>query len=148
MRTTTLEMCLSGQTKPHALCFWGKDGLLAAWETHDLSPPSAGVGYQPDVILWHGLLRPASRGSSQHNPWEIQATAQHGKSVTMRNGALPGWLPGSPPLLLPSHTPSSTARQSHANQLQLPKKGREKSTTYSSPLLPRGAWLQLHKEVG
>lgn len=114
--TTTLKTFVSGQSKPHTLCFWGKDGLLAAWETHDLSPPSAGVGYQPDVILWHSLLCPALQGSSQHNPWEIQASAQHGRSVTVRNGSLPGLVLASPPLLLPSHTPSSTARQSHANK--------------------------------
>lgn len=99
MGTTTLEMCLSGQTKPHALCFWGKDGLLASWEAHDLSPPSAGVGYQPDVILWHSLLWPASRGSSQqpmgnssHCP--AQQVSDYEKWGSARTG--PG-LPSPPP---------------------------------------------------
>lgn len=28
VRTTTLEMCLSGQTKPHTLCFWER---MVSW---------------------------------------------------------------------------------------------------------------------
>lgn len=68
---------------------------------HGLFPPSAGVGYQPDVILWHRLLWPASRGSSQHYAWEIQATSQHGRSLNTRSRDLPG-LPSYS--LLPSHT--------------------------------------------
>lgn len=112
-----------GKPSPMPCAFGGR---MVSWLpriTHDLSPPSAGVGYQPDVILWHSLLCPASRGSSQHNPWEIQASAQRGRSVTVRNGALPGLVPGSPPLLLPSHTPSSTARQSHASKYKCQRKG-------------------------
>lgn len=95
---TALEMCSSRQAEPCALCFWGKDGLLAVWETEARwsFPSLAGVGYQLDVILWHSSLRPASRGSGQKDAWEIQATAQRSRSANVRNRTLPRLLPGSP----------------------------------------------------
>lgn len=71
---------------------------MAAWEMAARWSFPSGVGYQPDVILWHSLLWAAPRGSGQHEAWEIQATAQRSRSVNLRSGTLPELLPDSPSL--------------------------------------------------
>lgn len=137
---------------PVPCTFGGRTGswLPGKWMHNGHFPPSAGVGYQPDVILWHSSLWPASRGSCQHHAWEIQATAQCGRSVNAKTGLSQDCSRACLPLLLPSHTSSSTVRQSDANQLNsYGKEGKEHNCYFGSLLLwgVGGAWLQLQKEI-
>ena len=139
-----------GKPSPVPCAFGGTmvSWLPGKWMHNGLFLPSAGVGYQPDVILWHGSLWPASRGSSQHDAWEIQATAQHGRSVNARNRALPGLLPGSPspPPPFPHPQLHSETKQCKPATTPTERKGKGQNS-YLSSLLLGGAWLQLQTEI-
>lgn len=128
-----------GKPSPVPCAFGGRTvSWLPGKQMHDsLFPPSAGVGYQPDVILWQSSLRPASRGSGQHDAWEIQATAQGGRSVNARSGALPGLLPGlpSPPPPFPHPQSHSETKQCKPTTTPTERKGKEHDCYFSSLLL-------------